>query len=165
LFGCTPLLGQADDAMGFDPARLDALLVGHESEIARAGDLAAEGYIREMNARPLATELQRLLVRLLPSGEATLEELARRMNRGVSTLQRQLQEEGIGYREVLEATRRALAEGYLADERLSLGEIAYLLGFADQSSFTRAFHRWAGMSPRRFRERRGPAGGLPTPPA
>jgi len=75
------------------------------------------------------------------------------LNRSSSTLQRQLQAEGLTYRSVLENTRRSLAEEYLREGSQSHAQIAYLLGFSDQSNFSRAFKRWTSMSPRQFQER------------
>ena len=46
-----------------------------------------------------------------------------------------------------------LATACLEDERLSLAEIAFLLGYADQSAFNHAFRKWTGDSPLRFRKR------------
>jgi AraC-like DNA-binding protein len=57
---------------------------------------------------------------------------------------------------VLEGTRRSLAEDYLIDHKHSHAQIAYLLGFSDQSNFSRAFKRWTSMSPREFQERQAP---------
>ena len=48
---------------------------------------------------------------------------------------------------------RLLAEGLLRDERYALSEIAFLTGFSEQSSFTRAFKRWNGVTPASFRKR------------
>jgi AraC-like DNA-binding protein len=76
-----------------------------------------------------------------------------RLNRSTSTLQRQLKSEGLSYRDVLESTQRDLAETYLRDNRHSLTQIAYLLGFSDQSNFSRAFKRWTSISPRRYQQR------------
>ncbi len=52
---------------------------------------------------------------------------------------------------MLESTRRGLARGYLANPDLSLAEVAYLLGYAEQASFFRAFKRWHGTTPAAFR--------------
>ena len=46
--------------------------------------------------------------------------------------------------------RVALARSYVAERRLSITEIAFVLGFADTSTFSRAFKRWTGMSPRDY---------------
>jgi AraC-like DNA-binding protein len=53
-----------------------------------------------------------------------------------------------------EDTRRELAEGLLRDQHHSLAEIAFLTGFAEQSSFTRAFKRWVGKTPASYRKDR-----------
>jgi len=52
----------------------------------------------------------------------------------------------------LDETRRELAKEYVNDTSLSFSEITYLLGFSEQSNFTRAFKRWQGQSPSAFRE-------------
>ena len=72
------------------------------------------------------------------------------LNRSASTLQRQLQGEGLTYRKVLESTQRSLAETYLRDKKHTHAQIAYLLGFSEQSNFSRAFKRWTSMSPRQY---------------
>jgi AraC-like DNA-binding protein len=58
-----------------------------------------------------------------------------------------LNAEGTNYKDIREHTRRDLAEQYVREGRYSLSQIAYLLGFSDQSNFSRAFRRWTGHSP------------------
>ena len=65
-------------------------------------------------------------------------------------LQRRLEEEGTSYREALNETRRDIARSYLDEGHTSVTEIAFLLGFADTSGFSRAFRRWTGLSPRAY---------------
>ena len=67
------------------------------------------------------------------------------------TLQRRLEEEATSFLQLLDNTRRELAEQYLGGLNLSLAQAAYLLGFADQSSFFRACKRWFEVSPGRYR--------------
>ena len=56
-----------------------------------------------------------------------------------------------------------MARSYLSDPELTLAQVAYLLGYADQSAFSNSFRRWTGQSPRRFRsERWQAAGGQPS---
>jgi AraC-like DNA-binding protein len=151
-FGCPVRFGADVDAMAFANDLLDAPLAGEDPEIARDHDQAAERYLDTIDVGGTAAEVRRVLVGLLPSGEVGLDRVAARLGRGQSTLQRRLQQEGVSYRGVLEATRRQLAERYLADPGLSLGEIAFLVGFTDQSSFSRSFRRWTGKSPRAWRQ-------------
>jgi AraC-like DNA-binding protein len=63
------------------------------------------------------------------------------------TLQRRLRERGIIYAALIDQVRRRLSSRYLADAKLSLGEIAYLLGYSESSAFNRAYRRWTGRTP------------------
>jgi AraC-like DNA-binding protein len=66
-------------------------------------------------------------------------------------LHRRLAAEGQSCRALRDACLHRLACGHLADRRLQLAEIAQLLGYPEQSAFTRVFRRWSGQSPRRYR--------------
>jgi AraC-like DNA-binding protein len=134
----------------FDKASLDAVLPGDNSELAKANDKVAEHYLESLDPRKVASEVRELLVTLLPSGHSNQDLIAQRLNRSVSTLQRQLHNEGTNYQAIRDETRQVLAEEYVADHKLSLSQIAYMLGFSDQSNFSRAFKRWTGRSPRDF---------------
>ena len=121
-------------------------------EIAKATDKIAEQYIEALDPHKVASQVRRLLIALLPSGNADQEIVSKRLNRSASTLQRQLADEGVTYREVLESTRRSLAEDYLTDGKHSQAQIAYMLGFSDQSNFSRAFKRWTDQSPKQYQD-------------
>jgi len=137
-------------AFFFDKAELSAPLPHGAPDIAKATDRIAERYIETLDPHKVASQVRRLLIDLLPSGKVGQDLISSRLNRSASTLQRQLQGEGITYREVLESTQRSLAETYLRDKKHSHAQIAYLLGFSEQSNFSRAFKRWTSMTPRQF---------------
>ena len=65
----------------------------------------------------------------------------------IGTLQRRLSDEQTSYKEILDNTRHHLALRYIKQKHFPIGEIAYLLGFADPSNFSRAFKRWTGRAP------------------
>jgi len=67
-------------------------------------------------------------------------------------LQRHLVREGTSYQAVLDDVRRAMSRRLLAATDLAESEVAFLLGFAELNSFTRAFRGWEGASPRRWRQ-------------
>ncbi len=69
-----------------------------------------------------------------------------------SVRQRQLASEGTSYRELLRDTREQLARSYLQERRYSLIEVSFMLGYLEQSTFTRAFKSWTGQSPGEFRK-------------
>ena len=68
------------------------------------------------------------------------------------TLQIHLSEAGLGFSDLLERQRIDTAKTCLQQEHMSLDDVAAMLGYAEQSSFGRAFKRWTGLSPRQFRQ-------------
>ena len=68
------------------------------------------------------------------------------------SLQRHLADEGCRFDALLNECRQNLALLHLRDPQCSLAEVSHLLGFADTSSFNRAFKRWTGMTPGQFRD-------------
>lgn len=87
----------------------------------------------------------------LRGGDPSIGRVARKLAMSDRTLQRRLGEAGTSYAALLDEVRRQWAEAYLRRPEIGLCEVAWLLGFAEQSSFTRAFRRWTGTSPGRFR--------------
>ncbi|MDJ0927303.1 MAG: helix-turn-helix transcriptional regulator [Gammaproteobacteria bacterium] len=57
----------------------------------------------------------------------------------------------MSFQQLRDETRRQLAQEYIREQELSLSQIAYMLGFSDQSNFSRAFKRWTGMAPKEYR--------------
>lgn len=96
--------------------------------------------------------LKLALLRTLHQGEPTLENVASTLHLSPRTLQRRLGSRSLSFHTLLETTRLALAQDYLANPTLSLTEIALLLGYSEQSAFTRAFRRWTGHTPRQARQ-------------
>ncbi len=85
--------------------------------------------------------------------EPRREEIARLLCLGDRTLRRRLEDEGTTFQKILDDTRRELAQQYFAQQRYSVGEIAYMLGFADQGTLFRACRRWFNVSPRQYQAR------------
>lgn len=98
-------------------------------------------------------DVQKTIASVLPEG-GSAEDVARALHVSLRTLQRKLVATGTTFREVYDTVRRQFAEAYLSDRRVSIAEVAFLLGFSDQSSFNRAFRRWTGQPPGRWRRRR-----------
>lgn len=98
-------------------------------------------------------ELQQQIVAALQDGEPSAAAIAERMQCSLRSFYRQLAGQGLRYRALLADVRFKLARMYLADPRLSSAEIALLLGYSEQSAFTRAFRGWAGSTPQDYRRR------------
>ena len=88
----------------------------------------------------------------LGGGELSLFAIARQLATSVRSLQRHLEREGVHYQDLVETARCAQAQDHLLDRRLSVTEVAARVGFAQPSSFTRAFRRWTGQTPQAYRQ-------------
>ena len=149
---CPVTWGNKVEKFFFSKEEFDAPLPGYIPDVLDSTSRIAERYLETLDQSKVATEVRQLLIQMLPSGKADQESIASRLYRSTSTLQRQLTAEGTNYRDILESTRRSLAEQYLRDGDYSQAEIAFMLGFSDQSNFARAFKRWTGMSPGQFQK-------------
>ena len=115
-------------------------------------DQQAEQLLQQVSQVPAAVDAwRRTLVPLIREGKTSLAALAVAHNSSPRTLQRRLSEQGTSFQQLLDDTRRHLAEGHLKECRLDLAEIALLLGYSEQSAFTRAFRAWTGMPPAQWR--------------
>jgi AraC-like DNA-binding protein len=98
------------------------------------------------------TALRRSIRARLPDGDLSPSDLAAAHGLSARTLQRRLEAAGTSVRRLHDDERRALALHHIQNRRTSLTEIAFLLGFSDQSAFTRAFTRWTARSPSEYRQ-------------
>jgi AraC-like DNA-binding protein len=87
----------------------------------------------------------------LRGGNPRLESVARQLAMSPRTLERRLAEHDVAFSELLDTMRFSTAKSYLANGDVAGTEVAYLLGFAEQSSFNRAFKRWSGQTPTEYR--------------
>ena len=90
---------------------------------------------------------------LLSKGHRTLEEVARLLGISPRTLQRRLNGEGISYSDLVDRCRCNAACEALECTKRPIQHIGATLGYADASSFARAFRRWTGAAPRVYRNR------------
>ncbi len=147
-FGCPVSFGSGVYKMRFQRADVDAPLPWGNVELAIANDRIVQQHLAKLNTASVTQRLNALLVRELHTGLRTQADCARALGMSVRSLQRSLSDEQTSFREVLELVRYSLAERYLRTEpRPSLTEIAFMLGFSESSSFSRAYSRWTGCPP------------------
>jgi len=109
--------------------------------------------IRFRNQDGMATQVYQRLRGSHYSQWPALEDLAVDLHMSPSTLRRRLEREGCSFQEIKDEVRRSLALELLCQTRASIGEIAAQCGFQEPSAFHRAFKKWTGESPGRYRER------------
>ncbi len=152
LLGAKISFGAERDCMRFVHADIVDQLVTANSELARVNDEQAEAYIAGFMDVTTARDVVGKIVQQLPDGPPSQKEVAGALNVSNRTLQRKLKEEGTSFIDLLQQTRLQLAQKYLGQPHRSIVEIAYLLGFSEPSTFSRAFKRWTGQAPVDYRE-------------
>jgi|TARA_B110000037_G_scaffold214506_1_gene270500 AraC-like DNA-binding protein len=140
------------DALHLVKSDLEVRLPAANAELARMHDEVVVQFLAKMNQKDLVRRVHAQIIQLLPSGNCSKPTIAYAMNMSVRTLHNRLTQEGTSYQDILVDTRRELAEQYIEQRNLSVSEIAYTLGFSDCSNFSRAFQRWMGCSPSKYRE-------------
>jgi AraC-like DNA-binding protein len=119
--------------------------------VAVASERIAADYAARLDRDDIRARVKRELLGILPSGTPSQARIARAVGLSSRTLHRRLAEAGASFAELLDQTRRDLALEYLRRSDYAVGEVAYMLGFAEISSFNRAFRRWTQLSPSEFR--------------
>jgi AraC-like DNA-binding protein len=122
-------------------------------QLADLHDRVAGQALRELEKADTTHRAREAIAPHLQDGSPLRSAIAAELNMSDHTFQRRLAAEGTSFSELVDDTRRELAQHHLADRRVTLAEIAYLLGYADQSTFFRASHRWFGYSPGEYRTR------------
>ncbi|WP_238367201.1 AraC family transcriptional regulator [Mesobacterium pallidum] len=151
-FRCPVHFGAGRDAMELlleDARRPNRL---SDAGMARFFDAHLEGQLGQVPRDDgLAQRVRDQVGAGLSEGVPTLAETAAELGMSSRTLQRRLSGDGLAYQDLVGTTRRALAEHLLSRTDYALAEVAFLTGFSDQSTFTRAFRRWTGQTPASFR--------------
>jgi len=151
-FGCPVRFAAVDTRVVFERELVERRVPAGEVELARRNDEVVDRYLAGLEGQGSVCALVRAaLVSALPSGPPTASSVARSLTTSPRSLQRHLHQEGASFRDLLQEVRCDVAQSYLRSGRYSVAEIAALLGFSDTTAFSRAFKRWTGISPSRFR--------------
>lgn len=135
----------------FDRASARVQLQATDSQLAAMLDLTLSERLAEIDKGSLAVQLSLWIEQRLPEGEPPLAEAASAFCLSTRSLQRRLADEQTSWKKLIESTRKSLVERHLRSPNMSVTQLAFLLGFADVSSFSRAFKKWYGMTPTQFR--------------
>jgi AraC-like DNA-binding protein len=141
-FGCPVLFESGRHSLTFAESDLDAALGSQNVDLVRLNRGLLEDRLAALGIQTLPMRVRAQIARRLPSGGVDVEAVAKTLQLSERNLQRKLQAEGVNFRTLLDDTRRELVQDYLQDETLSSAEIAYLLGFSETSSLSRALRRW-----------------------
>jgi AraC-like DNA-binding protein len=134
------------DGVALDRARLDARLPRSSAAMREAFESYADE-LADRDALGYRRRAREVAASELRSGQLSMASAASALGVSPSTLRRRLQEEHTTYRAIIDEVRCDLAERYLVDRRMRIGEIACLLGFSSVAAFNKAFRRWKGVNP------------------
>jgi AraC-like DNA-binding protein len=153
-FGSDVTFGAAVDELAFSSSIKGMPIVGADPYL---NDLLIEYCEQAISARaskPSSFELnvENAVALLLPHGNARAGTIARKLGVSRRTLARRLASEHLTFAKVVQRLKADLAKRHLANESLSISEIAWLRGYQNVSGFTHAFKRWTGKAPRAARE-------------
>ena len=155
-FGCDIRFGASKDSFLLDNRAADTPLPSANQQLASTFDAILTEQLAALDKDDIVTRCKAYLLRQLTSGEPSEQALSAALAMSQRTLQRKLRVLGLTYKSVLDETRHALALRYLDDPTKTVTDITFLLGFSEQSVFTRAFKRWSGKTPTVYRERQRP---------
>ncbi|MDM4769799.1 AraC family transcriptional regulator [Solimonas sp. SE-A11] len=154
VFQCRLMFDAPCFSLSIHNGLLDRPLPQADPELRQMMEGRAERLARELGlaADPFVVQLRAAIGRLLPQALPEMEDVAAALNISGRTLQRRLLQRGTHFKAALDDVRRDLALGYVRDPELSLVDIAFLLGFSQQSAFNRAFRRWTDSTPGSYRD-------------
>jgi AraC-like DNA-binding protein len=152
-FGCPVVCGARRDALIFRATDADCPFITRNAELL---DLLApqfEEALKLHSSEDSFTELVRgAIQQRLTGNRPSIENIASDLHITPRTLQRRLQDSGASFQRILDDARHQMARHYLRNSVLELNEAAYLLGYEDTNSFSRAFRTWEGVPPGHWRE-------------
>ncbi|MCG8671401.1 MAG: AraC family transcriptional regulator [Pseudomonadales bacterium] len=150
--GCSVVFGAESLEVSVNSAILALNLHTQDPYILEIMDRQAQALWSDANKQNnLLLTVENTIVNALSSGHPDADSVAQRLNMSRRTLHRRLKDNGLNFHEALRNVRIKLAQLYLADNQLSLNEVAFLLGYSEQSAFNRAFRSWFGQSPGQYR--------------
>jgi AraC-like DNA-binding protein len=157
VFGPAVVYGVPSAYGRFDAALLDRPVPNADGSmlkvLQRHADELLASRLRETSEPRIVSDVRREVAAQLANDRARVDDVASALALSTRTLQRKLAEAGTNFQAVHDAARQALAEELLRDSRLNLTEVAFMLGYREQSSFNRACRDWFGDTPARTRER------------
>jgi AraC-like DNA-binding protein len=157
VLGMVPAFGAVAHLACFDAALLAMPVPNADAGMYPVLQQHAERLLKERAhehaAHGIVAEVRAAVIRNLANDRVRLASIAAGLGLSPRTLQRKLADAGATFQQVLDAARHALAQDYLRQRGLSLADIAFLLGYQEQSAFTHAFREWSGMNPGAWRER------------
>ncbi|HET8563134.1 MAG TPA: AraC family transcriptional regulator [Candidatus Binatia bacterium] len=154
VFGAPVLFGCPSNAFVIEREFVERQVPAADPRLYRIMKQHVERALSEMPREDdLLASIRKAIAESMRDGDPTLARVAKSVAMSPRTVQRRLKEYGVEFKELMEDTRRRFALNYLKDRKTRLTEIAFLLGYSEVSAFNRAFKRWTGATPLKYRHK------------
>lgn len=150
-FGCPIRFKQRRDALVLEPRTLDQAFVTRNDDLLQTMIPGLDAKLAPLVNGGLVDQVRGAVARRMRGEKPSVDKIAREMAMSPRTLQRRLEELGVSYQSVLDQVRHETALGLLRASDVTVAEVAFLLGFEELNSFSRAFRTWEGTTPNRWR--------------
>ncbi|WP_449623167.1 helix-turn-helix domain-containing protein [Robertmurraya sp. Marseille-Q9965] len=151
-FGCPIQLGAKFNRLTLHRGDLDRPFASYNAELLEILTPVLDQTLEEQRGSHSITEIVKWILKRSLTGERLeIQEVASELGMSERTLQRRLTDEQTTFKQLLKEARHERAREYLANPTLDIKEVAFLVGYKDQSSFYRAFHCWEGNTPLNWR--------------
>jgi AraC-like DNA-binding protein len=151
--GCKVNAKSSSNAIGFSVDNLDSPIATSNTMVYNI----LKSYLTQLHETPKSSYIEQVETYVrgaLLAGDCSVESCAEKLGISTRTLQKHLAQMGDKFSDILQNERIELAKNKLLWSNHSLDEIAFRLGYAEQTSFGRAFKRATGVSPKVFRHSR-----------
>lgn len=154
IFKCPLLFGQNENGIIFNKKYLDYPISASNLEFLELLEDHAKTIQNKIyHSTSFTSHVKNAIIELLPLGRTDIDTVAKKLAMSKRNLQYKLKNEGISYQELLDKMRNHQAKYFLRQIEISIVEVAFLVGYSEQSTFNRAFKKWTGMTPGEYRHK------------
>lgn len=150
-FRCDIQFDANQSSLTISRADADLVLSSANKQIALMNDEILMKYLIDIKRGDIVQQVKSIILENLPDGHVTDKLVASELNLSERSMQRRLQEKQTTFRYLLDSVREMVAKQYIKNPLNRMSDIAFLLGFSEQSAFSRAFKKWTGKSPVEYR--------------
>lgn len=151
-FRCPVEFNSEFTAMLVDQQWMERRLTGSNEQLAQLNEHIVVKYLAHLEKGDIVNRCKAAIIDSLGSGSVSEAKVANALHMTPRNLHRRLQKENTSFKLLLNEVRQDLALQYIQDRSLTLTEISFMLGFAEVSSFSRAFKNWTGQAPSSMRQ-------------
>jgi AraC-like DNA-binding protein len=139
------------DSITIPRADAERPLASANKQLALMHDEMLMKYLVEIKKGDIVNQVKSIILENLPDGQVTDKMVASELHLSERSMQRRLKEHQTTFRFLLDNVREMVAKQYIENPMNRMSDIAFLLGFSEQSAFSRAFKKWTGKSPVEYR--------------